>query len=60
MERQVIVSGEAKKLSQDIVSGYFASRPRQSQLGALASQQSRPISSRQALDERYDKLDKQF
>ena len=42
MDRQVIISGHAKPLSKDEVQQYFASRPRESQLAAWASQQSHP------------------
>ena len=60
MERQVIISGDAIALDRSEVESYFATRPRASQLGALASDQSRPIESRQALDRRYDDLDSQY
>lgn len=60
MERQVIVKGKAIRLPTEEAEAYFKSRPRQSQLGALASQQSQPIDSRQAIDEAYDALDREF
>ena len=46
LERQVKVCGTAERLSSAEVLKYFVSRPRESQLGAWASHQSRPISSR--------------
>lgn len=44
-ERQVIVYGEAKPLPTSRVAKYFLSRPKESQLAAWASSQSRPVSS---------------
>ena len=49
LERQVIVYGRAERLSNAQVLKYFLSRPKESQLAAWASEQSRPVSSRQAL-----------
>jgi len=54
MERQVRVEGSATKLPGDEVDAYFASRPRESQLGAWASaRQSAVVSSRESLDDAY-------
>jgi pyridoxamine 5'-phosphate oxidase len=60
MERQVRVEGTADKLSPDEVETYFHSRPRESQLGAWASQQSQPVPSREELDMQYASYDRQF
>jgi pyridoxamine 5'-phosphate oxidase len=49
MERQVKVCGTASKLGMAESLRYFASRPRDSQLAAWASQQSSPINSRNFL-----------
>ena len=49
LERQVIVSGIVEKVSEADSAAYFASRPRESQLGAWASSQSQPIDSRGSL-----------
>lgn len=59
-ERQVIITGEVEKIATNLSDGYFESRPRGSQLGALASDQSRPIISRKALDAKLDDLEKQY
>jgi len=47
--RQVHVRGPVTKVSADVTEDYWRHRPRGSQLGAWASQQSRPIASRAAL-----------
>ena len=60
MERQVRVEGSATKLPQDEVDAYFASRPRGSQLGAWASQQSQPVDSREELDLQYASYERQW
>jgi pyridoxamine 5'-phosphate oxidase len=60
LQRQVRVEGAASKVSADESEAYFASRPRESQLGAWASPQSRVVASRSALDERYGGVLAQF
>ena len=50
LERQVRLSGLVARLSEAESAGYFASRPRESQLGAWASAQGEPISDRAALE----------
>ena len=60
LQRQVRVEGAASKVSAEESEAYFASRPRESQLGAWASPQSRVVSSRSALDERYGGVLAQF
>jgi pyridoxamine 5'-phosphate oxidase len=54
LQRQVRVEGLASRVSVEESKAYFASRPRESRLGAWASPQSQVVSSRSALDERYD------
>jgi pyridoxamine 5'-phosphate oxidase len=53
LQRQVRVDGTASRVSVEESEEYFASRPRDSQLGAWASPQSQVVASRSALDERY-------
>ena len=60
LERQVKVCGVAEQLSAAEVLKYFVSRPRDSQLGAWASHQSRPISSRALLMQQFDAMKNKF
>lgn len=53
MERQVIIQGIAEKVSAEESDSYFQSRPWSSQIGAWASQQSAPLSSREELEQRF-------
>jgi len=60
LERQVRITGIVEKLSSEESNAYFQSRPRASQVGAVASPQSQVIESRQWLDEKYKEAIKQF
>jgi len=60
MERQVRIEGIASKLPAEEADPYFASRPRGSQLGAWASQQSQPVESREELDLQYASYERQW
>lgn len=60
LERQVKVCGVAEQLPTAEVLRYFVSRPRDSQLGAWASQQSRPISSRALLMQQFESMKNKF
>ena len=55
LDRQVRVRGNVEKLPAADSDRYFASRPRDSQIAATVSPQSRPIE-REELDRRYDEL----
>ena len=48
--RQVTLRGPVRQVAPEITAVYWRSRPRSSQLGAWASQQSRPVASRAELD----------
>ena len=50
VERQVRCSGPVRQLTEAESAAYFASRPRESQLGAHASRQGQPTPSREALE----------
>ena len=60
MERQVIVTGQAAKLSSAEAFKYFISRPRGSQLAAWVSKQSSAISSREILDMAWEQIKAKF
>jgi pyridoxamine 5'-phosphate oxidase len=60
LESQVRFEGRAVPIRADDADAYFATRPRISQLGAWASDQSQLLSSREALEERFAQLEKQY
>lgn len=60
MERQVIVIGSASKIARAESEKYFATRPRGSQIGAWASEQSAELSSRQELEDKFKELETKF
>lgn len=60
LERQVIVYGTAERVSNTQVLKYFLSRPKESQLAAWASEQSRPVSTRQALMQKFAEIKHKF
>lgn len=53
MERQVMVEGSAARVADAQSDAYFATRPWNSQIGAWASDQSRPLDSRETLESRW-------
>lgn len=60
MERQVLIIGTAEKTSEAESINYFHSRPKGSQLGAVASPQSSVVASRDILEENLHMLEKEF
>ncbi len=60
IHRQVIVEGRAERVSVAESDDYFDSRPRGSQVAAWASQQSRPIASRDDLEQQFDEAETRF
>lgn len=60
MQRQARLSGVVKHLSESDSDAYFASRPKASQIGAWASDQSSTLSSRKELEEKYAAFEAKF
>jgi pyridoxamine 5'-phosphate oxidase len=60
LERQVCVAGSVGKISREESEKYFKSRPRGSQLAALASNQSDAVKDRAALEAKWRELEKKF
>jgi len=60
LERQVRIEGRVERVSEADSDAYFASRPLLSRLGAIASDQSQPIASRELLETRYAQAEQQF
>jgi len=60
LERQIRINGSAGKLSENINNDYFKTRPRESQIGAWASDQSSKLKNRDELLENYKKFEKEF
>ena len=60
LDRQVRIEGNVERVSAADSDEYFQTRPRESQLGAIASPQSEVIESRNVLEESFRKLDEQY
>jgi pyridoxamine 5'-phosphate oxidase len=60
LDRQVRIEGSISRTSREESLAYFATRPRESQIGAWASEQSEAISSRTVLEERAAELEQQY
>jgi pyridoxamine 5'-phosphate oxidase len=60
LHRQILIQGYVTKFDKAAGDEYFHSRPIDSQIGAWASHQSAVIESREALDARFTKLQKEF
>lgn len=60
LERQVRLEGKVVKIGREESEDYFLKRPRLSQLGAWASNQSEEVTSREKLEERFEKLKQKF
>ena len=58
--RQVRIEGVAEPVSAAEADAYFATRPRQAQIGAWASDQSRPVASRAVLEARVAAAEQRF
>jgi len=60
LRRQVRVEGEIEGVSEVEADAYFATRGRDSQLGAWASDQSRPLDSRATFEQRFEDMKRRF
>jgi pyridoxamine 5'-phosphate oxidase len=60
LERQIRIEGRAQKVAAAESDAYFEIRPRGSRLGAWASDQSRPIADREALEARLTAAEHRF
>lgn len=56
LERQVMLTGKAEKISTAESARYFLSRPKESQMAAWVSSQSRPLTSRQMLMQKFQEM----
>lgn len=60
LRRQIRIEGPLEQVSDADADGYFATRGRDSQLGAWASYQSRPLDSRATFEKRFDEMTRRF
>lgn len=60
LERQIRISGSVDRVARDESEAYFHSRPRESQLGAWASNQSTVVASRDELEVSYAEMQARF
>jgi pyridoxamine 5'-phosphate oxidase len=60
LHRQVRVEGTVEQVPDAQADAYFATRERGSQIGAWASAQSRPLSTRQELESRVEELNQRY
>ncbi|MTE25865.1 pyridoxamine 5'-phosphate oxidase [Winogradskyella ouciana] len=59
-ERQIIIKGRAEKIAENLSDGYFESRPRGSQLGAIVSDQSEVVKDRSELEDKLKALEAKY
>ena len=60
LERQVRIEGRVEKVAAEESDAYYDSRPLLSRLGAIASEQSRPVDSRATMEQRFEKVKEQY
>jgi pyridoxamine 5'-phosphate oxidase len=60
LRRQVRIEGRIEEVEPAEADAYFATRSRDSQLGAWASDQSRPLDRRETFEARYEEMKQRF
>lgn len=60
LRRQIRIEGPVERVDDAVADAYFATRSRDSQLGAWASDQSRPLASRDIFMTRYEEMRMRF
>lgn len=60
LRRQVRIEGRVEEVDDAEADAYFATRARDSQLGAWASDQSRPLDSRATFEQRFEEMKQRF
>lgn len=60
LRKQVRAEGVVVQVSDEDADAYFASRGRESQIGAWASDQSRPLDARETFEQRYEEMRQRF
>jgi pyridoxamine 5'-phosphate oxidase len=60
MERQVRIEGTIEKISKEASEKYFHTRPKNSQIGAVASPQSQEIADRDVIETKWKQLEEEF
>nr|WP_314494877.1 pyridoxamine 5'-phosphate oxidase [uncultured Chryseobacterium sp.] len=60
LERQIVIKANLEKIAENLSDGYFHSRPKGSQLGAVVSPQSEVIPDRLFLELKLQELEKQY
>ncbi len=60
LRRQIRMEGSLSPVADAVADDYFATRSRDSQLGAWASDQSRPLDSRATFEARYEEMTERF
>ncbi|WP_037513309.1 pyridoxamine 5'-phosphate oxidase [Sphingopyxis sp. LC81] len=60
LRRQIRIEGAVTPVDDSVADAYFATRSRDSQLGAWASDQSRPLDSRETFEARFEEMQARF
>jgi pyridoxamine 5'-phosphate oxidase len=60
LRRQVRIEGAVERVSSEEADAYFGTRSRDSQLGAWASDQSRPLDNRQRFEQRFEDMERRY